>query len=122
MCSKFLGMESILVKKITAKKFFYILGYFYLLFYFICNFVFNHVTLFSLTKKLLHTLRNKINKNVANCLKTKNFKNSKLFELSKYKKNDQTNSLGSTIYFIFGKIERFRILEILNYTFVWTLR
>ena len=38
-------------------------------FYFICNFFFSHVTLFSIPKKFLHILRNKIKKETSQLLK-----------------------------------------------------
>ena len=68
--SIFLSMESTLAIKMTTTFFFYILGY-YLFFYFIWNVFFSHVTLFSISKKLLHILRNKIKQNHDNCLEKK---------------------------------------------------
>ena len=53
ICSNFWGMESDLAKKITTQFFFYFLGYFILFIIF-----FSHVTLFFISKKLLHIVRN----------------------------------------------------------------
>ena len=51
-----------LAKKITTKFFFYILKYIFLNFILFVTF-FSHITLFSISKKLLHIIRNKIKNN-----------------------------------------------------------
>ena len=54
-------MENTLTKKITTNFCFHILGYFYLLFNFILFVTFfSHFTLFSISKKFLDIVRNKI--------------------------------------------------------------
>ena len=61
-------------KKVTNKI--KILGYFSF-FNFICNFFSSHVTIFSISKKLIQILRNEIKKESWQFLKKKSYSNSK---------------------------------------------
>ena len=62
-------MESTLAKKITTKFVFMFWDIFINFFILFVTFLFSHVTLFSITKNLMHIIRNKIKKDHDNWLK-----------------------------------------------------